>query len=305
MFALLLSFFRGPFGFGGGFLLRSFCLCVRFTYCAVCLLGSRYSRREDGEFRRGWGRWRQGQDACLLQRDIALAGGDAQERAAVADGSVDGVLAAVLFSALDLAEVAFDVSVGGVELVGEAGLLGDGDADGAVAIFDGDVGERGRAGDVDRAVAIGDRDVAGDAVERDVAAMGGEGEGADGFTGGESGGVADVDLAVEAAELEVGAAGVEFDGAANAFKVGVAEEFAAHGEGAAEVGDGGVVTAAFDGERAGDAVGGDVGVAVVDASGDVAGDGAELDVAVIGGDVDGRFDGGDLHIAPIGGDGGG
>ena len=88
-------------------------------------------------------RWRQGQDAGLLQRDVALAGGDAEERAAFADGAADGVLAAVLFSALDLGEVAFDVSVGGVELVGEVGLLGDGDADGAVAIFDGDVARAG------------------------------------------------------------------------------------------------------------------------------------------------------------------
>ena len=63
--------------------------------------------------------------------------------------------------------------------------------------------------------------------------------------------------AVEAGELEVGAAGVELDGAADAFEVGVAEELAAHGEGAVEVGDGGVVTVAFDGEGAGDAVGGE------------------------------------------------
>jgi hypothetical protein len=103
-----------------------------------------------------------------------------------------------------------DVSVGGVELVGEVGLLGDGNADGAVAIFDGDVAQGRRAGDVDRAVAVGDGDVAGDAVEGDVAAVRGEGEGSDGFTGGEGGAAADVDLSVEAAELEVGAAGVEF-----------------------------------------------------------------------------------------------
>ncbi len=146
-------------------------------------------------------------------------------------------------------EVAFDVAVGGVELVGEAGLLGDGDVDGAVAIFDGDVAEGWRAGDVDRAVAIGDEDVAGDAVERDVAAVGGEGDGADGVAGGELGVAADVDLAVETAELEVGAAGVELDGAADALEVSVAEELAADGDGAAEVGEGGVVGAAFDGER--------------------------------------------------------
>ena len=145
-------------------------------------------------------------------------------------------------------EVAFDVSVGGVELVGEVGLLGDGDADGAVAIFDGDVAEGRRAGDVDGAVAIGDGDVAGDAVEGDVAAVRGEGEGPDGFAGGEVGVGADVDLAVEAGELEVGAAGVELDGAANAFEVGVAEELAAHGERAAEIGEGGVVGVAFEGE---------------------------------------------------------
>ena len=60
---------------------------------------------------------------------------------------------------------------------------------------------------------------------------------------------ADLDLAVEAGELEVGAAGVELDGAADAFEVGVAEELAAHGDGAAEVGEGGVVAVAFDGER--------------------------------------------------------
>src|SRR6202043_1897003 len=146
---------------------------------------------ERGELWRHGRDWRQGHDAGFLERDVALAGGDAEQRAALADGAVDRVLAAVFAVALDLGEVAFDVSVGGVELVGEVGLLGDGDADGAVAIFDGDVAQGGRAGDVDGAVAVGDGDVAGYAVKRDVAAVRGEGEGADGFAGGEGGAAAD------------------------------------------------------------------------------------------------------------------
>ena len=59
------------------------------------------------------------------------------------------VLVIVFVLALDLSEVALDIAVGGVELIGEVGLLGDGDADGAVAVFDGDVAQAGRAGDVD------------------------------------------------------------------------------------------------------------------------------------------------------------
>ena len=90
----------------------------------------------------------------------------------------------------------------------------------------------------------------GDAIERDVAAARGERKRADGFAGGEVGVVADVDLAVETAELDVGAAGVELDGAADVFEVGGSEELAIHGDRAAEVGEGEVVAAAFDGERA-------------------------------------------------------
>ena len=135
--------------------------------------------------------------------------------------------------------------------------------------------------------------------------MGGEGEGPDSFTGGESGAAADVDLAIETGELEVGAAGVELDGTADALEVRVAEELSAHGDGTADVGEGGVVAAAFDGDGAGDAVGGEIVAAVVDAGGDVAGDGAEFDVAMVGGDDDGRFDGADLHVAVVGVDGGG
>ena len=112
------------------------------------------------------------------------------------------------------------------------------------------------------------------------------------------------DVAVEAGELEVGAAGVEFDGAADVLEVGVAEELAGHGDGTAEIGEGGVATAAFEGERAGDAVGGEGGVSVIDARGDGAGDGAELDVAVVGGDHDSGLDAADLDVAVVGGDGG-
>jgi len=95
---------------------------------------------------------------------------------------------------------------------------------------------------------------------------------------------------------------LEVDGPADVLVVAIAKELAADGDGAAEIGEGGVVGVAFDGERAGDAVGRDVGAAVVDARGDVAGDGAELDVAVVGGDDDRGFDGVDLYVAMVGGD---
>jgi len=184
-------------------------------------------------------------------------------------------------------------------LVVEVCLLGQTEVDGAIAIFDGDIAEWRCAGEIDGAVAIGDEDVSGYALEGDVAVAGGESEWADGLAAGDVG-VADVDLTVEASELKVGAAGVELDGAANALEVGGAEEVAAHGDGAAEVGECGVVTTALDGDWAGDAVGGDIGVAVVDVCRDRAGDGAEFDVAVVGGDLNGRFEASDTDVAVVG-----
>ena len=197
-----------------------------------------------------------------------------------------------------------DVAVGGVELVDKAGLLGNGEIDGAVAIFDGDVREGGRAGDVDRAVAVGDEDVSRDAIEGDVAAVGGKGDGTDGVTGVEFGVTADFELSVEAPELEVGAAGVEFDGAAYVLEVRVSEELAADGDGAAEIRESGVVSASFDGKCAGDAVGGDVVVPVVNAGVDVTCDCAECDVAVVCSDGDVAFDCADLCVAAVDVDGG-
>ena len=106
--------------------------------------------------------------------------------AAVADGAVVG-LCGVSLPLASSGEVVVEVAVGGLGLNGEAGVFGDGDVDRAVAVFDGDVAERGSAGEVDRAVAVGDGDVAGDAVEGDVAVAGAEGERADGLGGGEVG----------------------------------------------------------------------------------------------------------------------
>src|SRR5205814_2699040 len=101
--------------------------------------------------RRGW---RQGHDAGLLQRDVALACGDVEEGTAFTCGAAYGLLLEAAVRDLDVREFAFDVSVIGIELVSEIGLFGYGDADGAVAIFDGDVAQGRRAGHVDRAVAI-------------------------------------------------------------------------------------------------------------------------------------------------------
>ena len=232
------------------------------------LRGIRRRRRWRLEGNLGWrGRgWRQGKDAALLDGDVSLAGGDADERASAADSAVECLLLHAAVRDFDLVEFALDVAVVGVELVGEGGVFGDGDGDGAVAVFDGDAGERRCAGDVDRAVAVGDEDVAGDAVESDVAAVGGEGDGAYGVAGVELGVVADFDVTVEAGELEVGAAGVEAEGAADVLAVGVAEEVSADGDGAGEVGEGGVVGPAFEVDLAGDGVGGEVVITIVDAA---------------------------------------
>ena len=152
-----------------------------------------------------------------------MTGGDAQQRTTIAYCAAYGLLLVTALGNLDLREVGLDVSVVGVDLVGEAGLFGDGDCDGAVAVFNSDVAQGRSAGDVDRAVAVGDEDVSGNAVECDVTAVGGKSERADSVAGVELGVVADFEFTVETGELEVGAAGVKFDGAADVFDVSVAE----------------------------------------------------------------------------------
>ena len=53
-----------------------------------------------------------------------------------------------IFRDLDLRKIALDISIGGVELVGEARLLGQAEIDGAVAILHCDVAEGRSAGEV-------------------------------------------------------------------------------------------------------------------------------------------------------------
>ncbi len=128
-------------------------------------------------------------------------------------------VAAVL---VDRGEVAVEVAVGGAGLEVEAGVLGQRELDVAVAVLDIDIAKRQRAGQVDGSVAVGDGDVSGDAVERDVAAMRVEVEGAKRLVNGEAGAGADVDLAIKTGELEVGAAGVEANISVDMFEVGAA-----------------------------------------------------------------------------------
>src|SRR5476651_999763 len=124
---------------------------------------------------RGWGdhdgrlldvgvRQHQRGDRSLFDRDVVLAGVDADERSAVSDRA--GEPADIAFVGLREGQVGVDVALAGLGLDREGGLLGDGDVDLAVAVLDGDVAERRGSGEVDLAVACGYRDVAGDALER-------------------------------------------------------------------------------------------------------------------------------------------
>src|SRR6266851_2940859 len=108
------------------------------------------SYREGRRRRRSWG---EGRDGGLLERDVCLRGREADKRSTLADGSAE-VLAVVAALGRE-GEVVLEVAVGGFGLNCEAGLLGNRDIDGAVAILDGDVAERRCAGHVDGAVAVG------------------------------------------------------------------------------------------------------------------------------------------------------
>ena len=70
------------------------------------------------------------------------------------------------------------MTVGDGGLEAEAALLRDGEGDGAVVVVNGGIAQRRQAGKVDGAVVVADGDAAGDVLEQDVVAVGGEGDGA-------------------------------------------------------------------------------------------------------------------------------
>lgn len=259
-----------------------------------------------GDFGRWWRRSRrQRSDGSLLDADVLLGGVDADERAAFADGAGVGFAVGVVVALLFESEVVFEVAVGGFGLDGESGFFRQRDANGAVAVFDGDVADRRSAGDVDGAVAVGNGDVACDAIEGDIAIARGERQRPDELVGLKVGVGADLNLTVEAGEAQLGTAGVEADIAGDVLEVRGAEELAVDIGGAGDLGEGDIAGAALNGDGASDRMRGEGRVSVVDASEDRAGDAGDGDIAVVGGDVDGSLDGGDVDVSPVGEDGGG
>src|SRR6185437_10606510 len=121
-------------------------------------------------------------------------------------------------------KIIVDISVRGLGVHGEAGVLRHRKRHAAIAILNIDVTERRSAGDVHRAIAISDRYIARDAIERDVAAPRTDRKRSYRFAGREIGAIADIGLAVETAQLHFGAARVEFDGAGDMFEMSGSKE---------------------------------------------------------------------------------
>ncbi len=194
-----------------------------------------------------------GRIALLFESNVALTGGNAKGRAAVAYRA--GKVLVGVRSLRGQGEIIVQLAVGGLGVDREAGVFGNSESDGAIAVLDGDIAQRRRARHIDEAVAIGNGDIPGNAIERNVAAAGADGKRPHGLAGGEIGVITDIGFSIEPAQLHVGAGGVEPDGVADVLKVGGAEEVPIDSDRAAQIGEGEVLPPAFDGYRAGDAVG--------------------------------------------------
>src|SRR6202000_1160104 len=99
-------------------------------------------RDRRGSGRLWWSR-RHRRDLSFFDRDIILAGGQPNQRTALADGAVIALPAAVVVSLLLKAEVGFKIAMRGLGRKVEVVLFGQSEIDGAVAILDCDVAEGG------------------------------------------------------------------------------------------------------------------------------------------------------------------